>query len=176
MVTHDHSDHCKLVTINRIACKDTIIVAPERCGKKIGKEIRVIECGEEIAIENISIKAVEAYNTEQGSSTHKVHPRGNGVGYLVTVEGKTIYHAGDTDLIPEMKELGHIDVALLPIGGTYTMDINEAAEAAIAINPQFVIPMHRLKRADPHEIKKNVEARSGIEVLPLQIGEVFHLA
>jgi len=61
---------------------------------------------------------------------------------LITIEGKTIYHAGDTDSIPEMKELEDIDVALLPIGGTYTMDVNKAVQDAITITPKAVIPMH----------------------------------
>jgi len=123
---------------------------------------------------DIKIKAVEAYNTEQGNSTKKVHHKGDCVGYLITSEGKTIYHAGDTDFIPEMRELRDIDVALLPIGGTFTMDIQEAVEAAIAIKPKVVIPMHNFK-ADPQEFKDKVEARSDIKVVPLKISEVYHL-
>ncbi len=92
----------------------------------------------------------------------------------MTVEGKTIYHAGDTDVIPEMGELGAVDVALLPIGGTFTMDTQDAVDAAIAINPGIVIPMHYLK-ADPEEFKNKVEARSDIKVVPLRIGEVYHI-
>ena len=76
----------------------------------------------------MKIKVVDAYNTPQGSSTRKLHKKGNCVGYVITIEGKTIYHAGDTDFIPEMKELGKIDVALLPIGGKFTMDIEEAVK------------------------------------------------
>ena len=90
------------------------------------------------------------------------------------MKGKTIYHAGDTDFIPEMKELSDIDVALLPIGGTFTMDIQEAVEAAIAIKPEVVIHMHNFK-ADPQEFKDKVEVRSDIKVVPLKIGEVYHL-
>nr|QNO54078.1 hypothetical protein GHMFPJCE_00005 [Methanosarcinales archaeon ANME-1 ERB6] len=93
---------------------------------------------------------------------------------MITLNGKTIYHAGDTDFIPEMKELSDMDVALLPIGGTFTMDIQEAVEAAIAIKPKVVIPMHNFK-SDPKEFKDKVEARSDITVVPLKIGEVYHL-
>nr|CBH37477.1 hypothetical protein BSM_09540 [uncultured archaeon] len=92
----------------------------------------------------------------------------------MTVEGKTIYHAGDTDYIPEMRELGKVDVALLPIGVTFTTNIQEAVEAAIAIKPRVAIPMHRLK-ADPEEFKDKVEARSDIKVVSLKIGELYHL-
>ncbi|MBW1716422.1 MAG: MBL fold metallo-hydrolase [Deltaproteobacteria bacterium] len=123
---------------------------------------------------DIKIKPVDAYNTERGSSTRKVHHKGYGVGYLITIGTNTIYHAGDTDFIPEMREFGDIDMALLPIGGTYTMDIKEAVEAAIAIKPKVVIPMHRSK-ADPQEFKEKVEAISHIKVVALQIGEVYHL-
>ena len=94
---------------------------------------------------------------------------------MVTIEGKIIYHAGDTDLIPEMKELGDIDVALLPIGGTYTMDVNEATKAALTLNPKVVIPMHHLK-AEPQISKNKLEATSDIRVVLLQIGEVSCLS
>ncbi len=174
LVTHDHADHCKSVTINRLSRSNTVVVAPKRCVKKLGKKIRIIEPGEEISVDNVSIKAVDAYNTKQGSSTKKVHHKGNGVGYLITLEAKTIYHAGDTDFIPEMRALGAVDAALLPIGGTFTMDMPEATRAAISIKPKIVIPMHRFK-ANPQEFKNKVEAKSNIKVVPLQIGEVYHL-
>ena len=174
LLTHHHKDHCKSVTVNRLKNADTLVVAPKRCIKELGKDIRVIEPGKEIIFGEIQIRAVEAYNTEQGSSTRKVHHKGYGVGYLITIGSKTIYHAGDTDFIPEMSKLGKVDVALLPIGGTFTMDIKEAVEATIAIKPKVVIPMHRFK-ADTQKFKKKVEAKSNIKVVPLQIGEVYHL-
>ncbi|RCV63957.1 L-ascorbate metabolism protein UlaG, beta-lactamase superfamily [Methanophagales archaeon] len=174
LITHHHKDHCKSVTVNRLKDADTLVVAPKHCIKELGKDIRVIAPGDEISFCDITIKAVDAYNTEQGSSTRKVHHKGDCVSYLMTVEGKTIYHAGDTDYIPEMRELGKVDVALLPIGGTFTTNIQEAVEAAIAIKPGIAIPMHRLK-ADPEEFKDNLEARSDIKVVPLKIGELYHL-
>jgi L-ascorbate metabolism protein UlaG (beta-lactamase superfamily) len=172
LVTHTHKDHAKEVTVKRLRRKDTVIVGPKRCRKSLGEDVTVVEAGEEFALKGIKIKVVDAYNTAEGNSTRKVHHKGNGVGYLITAEGKTIYHAGDTDFIPEMKKLGPVDVALLPIGGTFTMDLQEALRAAKAINPNAVIPMHRSK-ADPLEFKKKVEARSSIKVVPLQIGEVY---
>ncbi|UCG37069.1 MAG: MBL fold metallo-hydrolase, partial [Candidatus Bathyarchaeota archaeon] len=83
---------------------------------------------------------------------------------------KTIYHAGDTDLIPEMREVGHVDVALLPSGDKYTMDNAEAAEAALLIKPARVIPMHRWS-TNAKEFKKKVESTSRIQVQLLQEGE-----
>ena len=172
LLTHHHKDHCKSVTVNRLKDADTVVMAPKRCIKELGKDIKVVAPGDEITFGDIKIKAVDAYNTEQGSSTRKVHHKGIGVGYLISIGGKTIYHAGDTDFIPEMLELGDVDVALLPIGGTFTMDIQEGVDAAIAIKPEIVIPMHYLK-ADPEEFKEKVGARSNIKVVPLQIGEVY---
>jgi L-ascorbate metabolism protein UlaG (beta-lactamase superfamily) len=174
LITHHHKDHCKTVTVNRLRHTDTLVIAPKRCIKELGTDIEVIKLGEEITSGAVKIKAVEAYNTEQGNSTKKVHHKGDCVGYLITLKGKTIYHAGDTDFIPEMKELRDIEVALLPIGGAFTMDIQEAVEAAIAIKPKIVIPMHNFK-ADPQEFKDKVEAKSDIKVVPLKIGEVYHL-
>lgn len=174
LVTHNHGDHCKDVTVNRLRRADTLVVTPKRRTKKLGEDIKVIKPGEEIVFSDFKVKAVEAYNTEQGNSTRKVHHKRNGVGYLITIEGKRIYHAGDTDFIPEMKELGDVDVALLPVGGTFTMDIQEAARASRAIRPKAAIPMHRFK-ADPQEFKDRVEAKSDTKVATLQIGEVYHL-
>ena len=174
LVTHAHKDHAKEVTVNRLRRNDTLVVGPQRCIKNLGEDIKVVEPGQEFSFEGIKIETVNAYNTKKGNSTRKVHHKGNGVGYLLTIEGKRIYHAGDTDFIPEMTELGSVDVALLPIGGTFTMDLQEAVRAAKAINPKIVIPMHRNK-ANPLDFKKKIEATSNIKVVPLQIGEVFNL-
>ncbi len=172
LVTHDHKDHSKDVTVNRLRRKRTLVVGPKRCIKNLGKDIRVVGPGDVLSFQNIEIKVVHAYNTAKGSSTRKVPHKGNGVGYLITLEGKTIYHAGDTDFIPEMNQLGRVDLALLPIGGTFTMDLAEAARAARALSPAVVIPIHRAK-TDPWEFKKKVEARTNIKVVTLQIGEVY---
>jgi L-ascorbate metabolism protein UlaG (beta-lactamase superfamily) len=172
LATHDHKDHAKDVTVNRLRRKNTLVAGPKRCTKNLGKDIKVVESGEQFAFKGIKIRVVDAYNTAKGSSTRKVHHKGNGVGYVLTAENKRIYHAGDTDFIPEMKQLGWVDVALLPIGGTFTMDLTEAVQAAIAIKPSVVIPMHRSK-ADPQDFKRKVEKISKIKVVPLQIGEVF---
>jgi L-ascorbate metabolism protein UlaG (beta-lactamase superfamily) len=172
LFTHDHADHCKKVTADRLRRNNTVVMGPQRCRKKIGKDINVIAPGEGVTLGHLSIKTTHAYNTKDGSSTQKVHHRGSGVGYLITAEGKTIYHAGDTDLIPEMNKLGQVDVALLPIGGTYTMDIDDAIDAAIGISPKVAIPMHHLK-ADPLEFKNNLETQSTIKALSLKIGETY---
>ena len=172
LVTHHHKDHAKDVTVNRLRRKNTLVVSPKRCAKNLGKDIRIVQPGDEFSYEDIQIQVIDAYNTPQGNSTRKVHHKGYGVGYLIITEGKTIYHAGDTDFIREMKKLERIDVALLPIGGTFTMDLPEAVRAAITINPKAVIPIHRSK-VDPHKFKTKVEKKSKIKVLPLKIGEAY---
>ncbi len=146
------------------------------CVSKIGGHIKTLEPGKEATVDGIKVKAVQAYNVKRFRSPGvPYHPKGLGVGYLITVEGKTVYHAGDTDFIPEMRDLRNIYLALLPNGGTYTMDNPEAAEAALAIKPEFVIPMHR-RDANLSEFKSDVEARSKIKVILLKPGEEFKVA
>jgi len=172
LVTHSHTDHCDPDKIKQVRTDDTVVIAPTDCVKKIGGDVKTLEAGEETTVfGSIRVKAVGAYNVKRfRSPSQPFHPKEFGVGYLVTVEGKTIYHAGDTDLIPEMSKLGHVDVALLPSGDTYTMDNGEAADAAITIGPNAAIPMHRWK-TDPEEFKEKVEAKSKIRVLVLREGE-----
>jgi L-ascorbate metabolism protein UlaG (beta-lactamase superfamily) len=174
LVTHHHKDHAKKVTIDRLTHPGTIVIAPKSCLKELGPGFRRVRAGEEVEYRDGTIRAVQAYNTETGSSTRKIHHKNQGLGYLVTAAGKTVYHAGDSDFIPEMLELGRVDVALLPIGGTYTMDIDEAVRAAGAINPAVVIPMHYLD-ADPMEFKQKLESISDIRVVCLPCGEKFQL-
>jgi len=176
LVTHSHTDHCDPSKIKKARGSDTVIIAPQDCVSKIGGDVKSLKPGEETAVDNIRVRAVEAYNYKRFRSPgNPYHPKGYGVGYLITAGGKTIYHAGDTDFIPEMRQLGHVDVALLPSGGTYTMDNSEAAEAALAINPGTVIPMHRWD-TNPEEFKKKVEANSNIKVVLLREGEEYQVA
>jgi len=175
LVTHSHADHCSAEKINKVRTKDTTVFAPKQSISKIGGVVKTLKPNEEATAGNIRIRAVEAYNYKRFKSPGKPwHPKGYGVGYLITVGGKTIYHAGDTDFVPEMKQLGHVDVALLPTGDKYTMDNVEAAEAAIVINPKFAIPMHRWD-TDPKEFKEKAEAKSKVKVVQLKEGEEFNL-
>jgi len=174
LVTHHHKDHCKAVTVNRLKKSDTIIVAPEICCKELGKNIKTIKPGEKLKVGKIEVKATFAYNTKEGSSTKKVHKKGECVGYLIKINSKIIYHAGDTDFIPEMKEFRKIDIALLPIGGIFTMNIEEAVDAVNALKPKTVIPMHNLK-ANPNDFREKVEVKSDTEIILLKIGETYNL-
>ena len=137
LITHGHSDHCSPGDVSKIRGPNTVIVAAGDCASKLGGEVRSIKAGEKIVVQGVSIEAVPAYNI--GKSYHP--KEAGGVGYIVTLNGVRIYHAGDTDHTPEMDAV-RADVALLPAGGTYTMDAREAAEAANAIKPQVAVPMH----------------------------------
>jgi len=171
LVTHSHTDHCDQAQIQKARKQDTVVIAPSDCVQKIGGKVKTLKSGEETQVGKIRVKAVEAYNIKRFRSPGvPFHPKGFGVGYLITAEGKTIYHAGDTDLIPEMHLIGNVDVALLPSGDKYTMDNKDAAEATLAIKPKAVIPMHRWS-TNPAEFKRNVEAKSKIQVVVLKEGE-----
>jgi len=175
LITHSHFDHCHPAKVKEASKESTMIIAPEDCSSKLNRNVRTLKPGEEETYGKIKVRAVEAYNHKRFRSPgNPYHPKGFGVGYLIEVDGKTIYHAGDTDFIPEMNELGSIDVALLPSGDTYTMDNSDAAEAALAINPKVAVPMHRWDM-DPQEFKQKVEANSNITVLVLREGEEYQV-
>jgi len=143
LVTHGHFDHCSIEDIKKISAGKTTLICDLHSASKIEKtgacsRILKIETGQEIETSGIRVKAVPAYNLEK-----QFHPIGLGVGYLVELAGVRVYHAGDTDFIPEMNELkGIVDIALLPVSGTYVMNASEAVKAAEEIQPKIAIPMH----------------------------------
>ena len=138
LITHEHFDHMDPAAINALDQPDTVIIAGERVvqeltGRVSGKLVAIQE-GASTTHQGVTVKAVPGYNSH--------HPRGFNLGYVFQLGDRTVYHAGDTGRVPEMADLGAIDVALLPIGGTYTMNEEEAAEAVRMIRPAVVIPMH----------------------------------
>ena len=138
LITHDHFDHFSPEDIEKIKTKKTIIITPPNCEQKLKGEIKIMAPYRALVIDGIKIETVAAYNINK-----EFHPKQkNWVGYILNIEGKRAYHAGDTDNIPEMKNLKDIDVAMLPVSGTYVMNPDEAAEAAKSVNPKIAIPMH----------------------------------
>ncbi|MCS7121021.1 MAG: MBL fold metallo-hydrolase [Archaeoglobaceae archaeon] len=135
LATHDHFDHFDPKSARRISKSETIVVIPK--GSSVsGFLTRTVSVGEEVEVAGVKVKAVPAYNVNK-----PFHRKGYGVGYILTMDKVRIYHAGDTDRIPEMKGI-EVDIALLPVGGKYTMDLNEAVEAAKDIKAKYYIPMH----------------------------------
>lgn len=175
LITHHHKDHCKAVTVNRLLKTNALIVAPKSCRKELGDCIEVVAPGDNLVLGDISIDVIDAYNLQKGETSKLMHKKGSGVGYLISAEEKTLYHAGDSDFIPEMRSLPAIDVAFLPIGGRgFTMDFDDAIRAAMSINPKMVVPMHRFKE-DARKFKEGLEDISSIRVIPLNTGELFEL-
>jgi len=137
LVTHEHHDHLSTDDIAKVAGPKTVFVAPADCAGKLPGEVRSVAPGQSVTVAGVEIEAVPAYNTNK-----RFHPKANGwVGYLVRHGGTTLYHAGDTDLIPEMDGIW-CDVALLPVSGTYVMTAEEAARALARIRPKIAVPMH----------------------------------
>ena len=137
LVTHEHGDHFSAGDIAKISKADTVVVAPQSVATQLGGKTIVAKPGDKLNAAGVAIEVVPAYNPNK-----KFHPKSAGhVGYILTLNGKRIYHSGDTDLIPEMANI-HVDIALLPVSGTYVMTAVEAAEAANTIKPGLAIPMH----------------------------------
>jgi L-ascorbate metabolism protein UlaG (beta-lactamase superfamily) len=175
LASHSHTDHCEPSKVKEATGDGTVVVAPADCAEKIGAPVRSLKPGEKAEFGEVTVKAVEAYNVKRFRSPGvPFHPKGLGVGYLIKAEGKKIYHVGDSDYIPEMDELKDVDVLLIPSGGTYTMDAEDAAEATVAINPKIAVPVH-IWDTDPGEYKKKVEAASGVKVMILKPGDTFDL-
>jgi L-ascorbate metabolism protein UlaG (beta-lactamase superfamily) len=136
-ITHGHFDHCSAEDLDKVRGDHTVIVAPADCLKGLTGKTKAIRIGEKVDVEGVEIEAVAAYNTNKD-----FHPKANHwVGYIITLDHTRIYHAGDTDHIPEMKNI-KADIALLPVSGTYVMTAEEAAQAALDIHPKVAIPMH----------------------------------
>lgn len=137
LITHEHYDHCSPEDVKKVQGPDTVIVTTPDCAKKLSGNIKTVKPGDKLNVLGIEIEAVPAYNTNK-----QFHRRDkNWVGYIFTAQGQRIYIAGDTDRIPEMKNL-RVDIALLPVSGTYVMTAEEAIEAALDIKPRLAIPMH----------------------------------
>ena len=137
LITHDHFDHCSPEDVAKIRGPETVIVTEKDSAKKLTGDVRVVKPGDTVDLGDIKIEVVPSYNTDKD-----FHPKKNGwLGFVVETEGIRVYHAGDADFIPEMKDL-EVDIALLPVSGTYVMTADQAVKAALAINPKLAIPMH----------------------------------
>lgn len=147
LITHEHYDHFSLEDIERVATDRTIIVAIRSLERDLStlkaKQVKLVKPGDKLQVDGLTVEAVPAYNVNKFREPGKpFHPKEDGkVGYIITLNGVRIYHAGDTDLIPEMKGL-KTDLAFLPVSGTYVMTAREAADATKLIQAKLAIPMH----------------------------------
>ncbi|MEM1508948.1 MAG: MBL fold metallo-hydrolase [Thermofilaceae archaeon] len=140
--THDHYDHCSIEDIQKVIKPNGVIIASINCESKLKilrNEIKLLNPHDQLTVNHVIVTAVPAYNIKK-----RYHPRDyKGIGVVIEIAGVRVYHAGDTDLIPEMDYLsGKVDVALVPISGVYVMDVEEAIEAIKRVRPALAIPMH----------------------------------
>lgn len=146
LITHQHFDHFSIQDLERLRKDDTRVIAPAPVAERLGGNVHSLRPGEvvETDIYGVDVRAVPAYNTSKRDGGGKpFHPREAGcLGFEVSVRGERLYHAGDTDVIPEMDWVAGADVALLPVSGVHVMTALEAAEAARRIQPTVAVPMH----------------------------------
>jgi L-ascorbate metabolism protein UlaG (beta-lactamase superfamily) len=172
-VTHEHFDHLSVEDLKKVVTPHTTVVTIAACEDAAKglrpKAVRVVKPGDRIEVEGIAVEVVPAYNTSKFRAPGKpFHPQTDGkVGFVLRMGGIRIYHAGDTDEIPEMAAVAGVDVALLPVSGTYVMTAAEAIKACQAIRPKLAIPMHYGAivgaAADAEAFKKGATSR--VEVL-----------
>jgi L-ascorbate metabolism protein UlaG (beta-lactamase superfamily) len=169
LVSHAHYDHASMEKIRMASADETVIMAPKEIASGIDGSIEIRE-GNEHLLDNIKIRAVPMYS--------RTHARGEGVGFVLNIRDIRLYFAGDSGLMDEMKNI-KADVALLPVGGTYTMDAREAAEAAVMIKPRLAIPMHYGSivgtKDDAELFREYVESRSDIVVRIMEHGESIRI-
>ncbi len=140
LVTHEHRDHLEDSTITVLSKEDTRLILNQTSADMIGRG-EVVGNGQSLELpEGILLEAVPAYNTTPGRE--KFHPKGNGNGYVLTIDGFRIYIAGDTEDVPEMAGLKDIDVALLPVNQPFTMTVEQCVKAANMFKPKVLIPYH----------------------------------
>ena len=163
LVAHDHSDHFDPKTIALISTEKTKLVLTPLCAAKGGRGI-VLKNGEETTVDGMRIEAVPAYNiAHMRSPGMPFHPKGDGNGYILTFGDKRVYVAGDTENIPEMKTLGRIDVAFLPMNLPYTMTPEMAADAARMVKPKILYPYHTTD-TDTSKLQPLLKDEKGIEI------------
>ncbi|MDD3106236.1 MAG: MBL fold metallo-hydrolase [Bacilli bacterium] len=173
VLSHNHKDHMRIDMIERLRGENTKIIAPPICEADLKTPMIALMENEKYICQDCNIIAVPAYNTLEGRSIRKFHHKGDFNGYIIEIKGKRIYFAGDTDIIDEMKEFGNLDVGLLPIGGTYVMDLEEAVRATQIMKPRVVIPMHQAE-ASLKDFQNKIK-QLGIDCVILQIGDSFQL-
>lgn len=170
LITHDHYDHFSPEDITKVGRSDTVLIVPEKMKMKAYKaatsvgRICTVKPGTYHVLDGLELETVHAYN-----HVKPFHPKSaEWVGYILRLDGKRIYIAGDTDLTKESKQV-QCDIALVPIGGTYTMNAKKAAELVNCIRPSVAIPTHYGsivgKKEDAEVFRENVKEPVRVEVM-----------
>ncbi|WP_026494454.1 MBL fold metallo-hydrolase [Butyrivibrio sp. WCD3002] len=168
-ITHDHSDHFSNEDIKKVRKNSTILVVPEKIGKLANVLVHdqdrliVVKPGIYKEIDGLEFETIPAYN-----NIKPYHPKSAGfVGYVFRVDHKRIYVAGDTSLTKDAQKV-KCDIALVPIGGTYTMDAKKAAELVNILRPEVAIPTHYGsivgKKSDAEKFKSLVNSHIKVEI------------
>jgi L-ascorbate metabolism protein UlaG (beta-lactamase superfamily) len=148
LITHEHYDHCSADDVRKVLKANTLIVTTAAAKDKlrsVNAEFLLVAPGKSYSIDGVKIEAVPAYNVDKFRSPGVTyHPeQDKKVGFIITMDGVRVYHAGDTDDYPGLKNhVKDIDIAMVPVSGTYVMTAEEAAEAVNKIGPKVAIPMH----------------------------------
>lgn len=172
-VSHDHFDHLSIDDLRKIATSDTNIIAAEPCRKQLSSLqtglLKYVKPGDKLEISGVNVEVLPAYNINKFREPGVVyHPKtAGGVGYVVEVGGVRIYHTGDTDFIPEMKNLV-VDIALIPVSGTFVMTADEAAQAVNEFKPKIAIPMHYGAIVGSMKDVEEFKKKAKVEVVVLQ--------
>jgi len=169
LITHIHGDHTSAETMQTISTDSTVVIAPTTVAEKLGKgipgQLHILANGETFDLDGIKIEAVPAYNlTEERKG---FHPEGRDNGYVVTIGGKRIYIAGDTEDTPEMRALEDIDAAFVCMNLPYTMTVERAADAVLEFAPKIVYPYHYRGKggmSDLETFRELVAVDPGIDV------------
>jgi len=169
LISHSHGDHLSKGDISKVTTENTVIIAPKSCESDLSSvkkaKLLLSEPGFKETVGGITIEAVPAYNVDKTN----FHPKANNwVGYIITVDGVRIYHAGDTERIPEMKNFS-CDIAMLPLGQTYTMNsVEDAAKAALDVKAKIAIPIHYAMyegtKADAEKFKALLEGKVAVVI------------
>jgi len=163
LITHEHGDHLDPKALELIRRPQTKIVLTKICAEKIAGGL-VMKNGDVRTVDGLKIEAVPAYNiVHKRPDGDPFHPKGNGNGYVVTFGKQRVYIAGDTENIPEMKDLKQIDIAFLPMNLPYTMTPEMLADAARVFAPKILYPYH-YGQTDPNELVKLLADDKNIEV------------
>lgn len=170
IITDIHGDHLDKATLGGLNLSKTRLIAPKAVADQLDtiafKKVTVLGNGETTKWKSVALEALAMYNLPEAENAP--HPKGRGNGYVLTVGGKRIYISGDTEDIPEMRQLKNIDAAFVCMNLPYTMDINQAADAVLEFKPKVVYPFHYRGSegfSDVEQFKKMVnEKDASIEV------------